>query len=156
MEKCRKHPKYTGRRKPRPTGLYPKGCPKCWEIYQSIQVEMDQKPPQPVPPQLLPHVVKPGQVLNPEGRNGDNNPDSIHEYARRKLKNGKILVDRLDTVSKGEKAGSSVKDEMAAHQLLYKIMKDDEIGDKPQDIRVIVLNVKDATFEEYQRGQDPA
>ena len=147
MEKCRKHPRYTGKRKPRPTGLYPDGCPKCWEIHKEFH-----RPPTPNEKKLANlKPAKKGEVRNPLGINQS---QTVHEYARKKLKNGKELVDRLDKISKGQKAGSSVKDEMAASQLLYKIIKDDEVTDKPQYVRVIVLNVKDATFEEYQRGQN--
>lgn len=141
LGKCKKHPGYLYKQKPRKTNAYPKGCPRCWDLWQlATAVEVSSADGK--------QVEK--KSHNVDGKN--QNTGDIHEYARGKLKKGRTLVDRLDVISAGDAPGSSVKDEIAATQQLYKIMKDDQQDDKPQDIRVVVLNLADSTFKEYQDG----
>jgi hypothetical protein len=123
------------------TKAYPKGCPKCWELFNKSHALALKKKED--------GQAQKGDVLNPKGKNqhGD-----IHHYARSKLKKGKTLVDRLDIISKGEAAGSTVKDELAATQLLYRMIKDDEQDDKPQDIRVLILDARGVPFEDYKKN----
>ena len=134
LGKCKKHPRYRYTKKPKKTGMYPKGCPACWELWrQACQVTESKK----------------GIVTNPEGKN--QHSGDMKEYAKRITKDGHVLVDRLDAISMGVTPGSTVKDELAATKMLVDITKDiDE--DRPQDIRVLVLNLKDTTFKEYQDG----
>lgn len=139
LGKCKKHPGYRYKQKPRKTKAYPKGCPRCWELWNlATQVEISSA------------TGAEDQPVKPKKR--DKRKGDIHTYARTKLRKGRDLVDRLDTISKGEAPGSTVKDEIAATKELYKIMKDDQQDDKPQDIRVVVLNLADSTFKEYQDG----
>jgi hypothetical protein len=142
LGKCKKHPGYLYKNKPRKTTAYPKGCPRCWELWQEASALVLAKKET--------GQAQKGEVLNPKGKN--QHGKDIHQYARQKLKKGHVLVDRLDTISQGLAPGSTVKDEMAASQLLYKIIKDDQQDDKPQDIRVVVLNLADSTFKEYKDG----
>lgn len=34
--KCKKHPKYQAKRKPRHTLKYPNGCPQCWKMWHHV------------------------------------------------------------------------------------------------------------------------
>lgn len=142
LGKCKKHPGYLYKQKPRKTKAYPKGCPDCWKLWNEATALVAAK--------AETGQFQKGEVANPSGKNGRGK--DIHHYARSKLSKGKVLVDRLDVISKGEAAGSTVKDEIAATKELYKIMTADQQEDKPQDIRVVVLNLADSSFEEYKRG----
>lgn len=142
LGKCKKHPGYRYKQKPRKTNAYPKGCPRCWELWNEASALAVKKKKD--------GQVQKGEVMNPTGKN--QHSKDIHEYARKKLKKGHVLVDRLDLISQGMAPGCTVKDEIAATKELYKIMKDDQQDDKPQDIRVVVLNLADSTFKEYQDG----
>lgn len=141
LGKCKKHPGYRYTQKPRATKAFPNGCPRCWDLWNlATQVEISAAEGKKV------EITS----NNKEGKNqftGD-----IHHYARSKLRKGRTLVDRLNLISKGERAGSTVKDELAATQQLYKIMREDLQEDKPQDIRVVVLNLANSTFKEYKDG----
>jgi hypothetical protein len=144
LGKCKKHPGYQYKRRPQRTKAYPKGCPRCWELWNlATQVELSAATGS------EPVESKP-MNLNPSGKNQYDK--DVHEYARHKLTKGHYLVDRLKTMADGLEPGASAKDVLSAIQLLYKMMKDDQQEDKPQDIRVVVLNLKDTTFEEYRDG----
>lgn len=47
--KCKQHPKYQAKRKPKSTNKYPAGCSKCWEMWNAkrmakeICAEEDQR-----------------------------------------------------------------------------------------------------------------
>lgn len=34
LVKCKQHPTYKMIREPRSTTKYPKGCPRCWELFR--------------------------------------------------------------------------------------------------------------------------
>ena len=140
LGKCKKHPGYLYKNKPSKTKAYPKGCPRCWDLWNlSIEVEQSASTGK--------ELVKTSP--NVEGKN--QHTGDMEKFARGKLRKGNVLVERLDGISKGERPGSTVKDELAATKMLIDIVKEKDDSDRPQDITVNVLNLKDTSFADYKK-----
>lgn len=105
------------------------------------------------PGNLVPHKFRPGQSGNPGGR-----PQGVMEYARKQTKDGKVLVDLLVSIVKGEKGIRGVRPTFdhriqAVRELFNRgwgRVPDSEVA----DVRTIILTVTDPRDLPVVNGDD--
>ena len=151
-DKCKKHPRFTGKVEPKPTGMYKNGCPTCWEIYDEKQKalvvkETPKKKSKPVQSEKFIEERKKYQFTS-ETSPGGKPTGTMKEYIESRTSKGKKIVDAMmeiaglrfpKGVAKKDRPRFQTKDRITALKWLAANGFDveGEDGDKTRPIQIV-------------------